>query len=74
MNAEVVRMTPPRLISISVVKPSRSAAGTLRFLWSMMPALFIRTSSFGNSAFTHLAREAICAGSATSLWIVWSFG
>jgi hypothetical protein len=40
----------------------------------MMPALFISTSSLGKSAFTRAANVAICAGSAASLWIVWSFG
>jgi hypothetical protein len=46
----------------------------VRFLWSMMPALFMSTSSLGNPIFTRVASVAICAGSATSLWIVWSFG
>ena len=74
MNAEVMPITPPTLMFISAINPARSAAGALRFLWSMMPALFISTSSFGKSAFTRAARAAICAGSATSLWMVWSFG
>src|SRR5439155_19693575 len=74
MNADVRRITPPTLMFISAINPSRSVAGTLRFLWSMMPALFKSTSSFGYPAFTRPAREAICAGSATSLWMVWSFG
>lgn len=34
MNAEVIRIRPPRLMSISVVNPSRSAVGIIRFLWS----------------------------------------
>ena len=58
---------------ISVIDPARSAVGAVRFLW-MMPALFMSTSSLGNPIFTRVASVAICAGSATSLWIVWSFG
>jgi transposase len=58
---------------ISVIDPARSAVGAVRFLW-MMPALFMSTSSLGNPIFTRVASVAICAGCATSLWIVWSFG
>ena len=45
MNAEVMPITPPTLIFISAVNSARSAAGAERFLWIMMPALFINTSS-----------------------------
>src|SRR5712691_5695074 len=57
MNAEVMPITPPTLMFISAVSPARSAAGALRFLYSMMPALFISTSSLGK-----LRLHARCEG------------
>src|SRR6266702_7311084 len=74
MSADVVRMVPFTLISISEVSAARSAAGTPRLRLTITPALFINTSRLGKRAFTSALSAATLAASDTSLAIVWSLG